>query len=140
MHTQHATHTACTLVNRTQANAGALRQLRATTIVANKQTQALPLVMQAHAYLAGLSMPGHIGQRLLHQPVQMRLDRQRQARQAPTGHDPALHTLSDLPIVAEQLQRLFQLKAFQHHRVQVADQGTEAVLQALAVVVQVLGR
>ncbi len=139
MYAQYSTQATGTLVNRAQAKTGALRQLRATAIVTNKQTQTLPLIMQAHAHLTSLCVPGYIGQGLLHQAVQMGLGRQWQTWQSAAERNLALHPLCGLPVVAEQLQRLIQLKTLQHHRVKIADQCAKAFLQALAVHIEVLG-
>ncbi|MNC51838.1 hypothetical protein D3C75_1011460 [compost metagenome] len=50
----------------------------AATVIAHQQAQARALMLQAHPHLAGVGMPGDVGQGFLQQAVQMGLVWRRQ--------------------------------------------------------------
>jgi hypothetical protein len=81
-------------------------------------------------------MAGDVGQRLLHQAIEMGLARQRQARQLFAQLQVAANALRLLPVGGQLLQCRAEFQALQHHRVEITDQAAKALLQALTVVVE----
>jgi hypothetical protein len=115
------------LAHRPQTNACPSWRLT-MAVITKQQSKTVRTSAQVQLNAAGLRMASHIGQRFLHQSIEMKLVLYGQNRNWSSELEPALDSQRALPLLDKLLDGLFQRKVVEHHRIEIAHQYAKAVL------------